>query len=273
VKRFISSIAITSYLLGIGNLTILPLQHQASAQAQKTDKLYYTFYGQTIPLSLRQDTVAVAFKPVRTRGKALFQQLQDDLRSPSSGTRSTSQGTGLNVEVNPLGSNFALVKLPTSTRSSVANLQQQIQKQPYVQETLPVLTRTLGDSQSGETQQTIVLPNEIVVNFESKLSESQKQLILLRNNLEVVRPLRFTKNHYLVRPKSVSGTAVLAVANQLTDMAGIQSATPNFIQSTSYQTLASDSLKETPNANTHLDNTGCLVAPKSKSQGIKGIDS
>ncbi len=263
MKRLISSIAITSYLLGIGNLTILPLQHQASAQAQKTDKLYYTFYGQTIPLSLRQDTVAVAFKPVRTRGKALFQQLQDDLRSLSSGTRSTSQGTGLNVEVNPLGSNFALVKLPTSTRSSVANLQQQIQKQPYVQETLPVLTRTLGDSQSGETQQTIVLPNEIVVNFESKLSESQKQLILLRNNLEVVRPLRFTKNHYLVRPKSVSGTAVLSVANQLTDMAGIQSATPNFIQSTSYQTLASDSLKETPNANTHLQSLlASLPQPK-----------
>lgn len=44
------------------------------------DDLYYTFDGQKIPLALRQDTVAVAFKPVNLRGKALFQQLQEDLQ-------------------------------------------------------------------------------------------------------------------------------------------------------------------------------------------------
>lgn len=262
MKRLISSVAITAYLTGIGGLAI-SLQNQVFAQVQNQNELYYTFYGQKIPLSLRQDTVAVSFKPVRLRGKSLLQQLQEDLQSGGiSGTRSRNQGTGLNVEVNPLGA-FALVKLPASTRSSVANLQQQIQKQGYVKETLPVLTRNLGDKKLESTSQTIVLPNEIVVNFEPKLSESQKQLILIRNNLEIVRQLRFTKNHYLVRSKSVSGTAVLSLANQLTDTTGIQSATPNFIQSTSYQTIASDSLKETPNAIAHLQSLlASLPQPK-----------
>lgn len=263
MKRLISSITIASYLLGIGSFAILSLQRQVTAQVQKSDELYYTFYGQKIPLSVRQDTVAVAFKPVRTRGKALFQQLQDDLRSGGGGVRDIGQGTGLNVEVNPLGDNFALVKLPTSSRNSVTNLQQQIQKQPYVQETLPVLTRTAGNNKSGETQQTIVLPNEIVVNFEPGISDSQKQLILVRNNLEVVRQLRFSKNHYVVRSKSISGTAVLPLANQLTDTAGIQSATPNFIQSIPYQTLATNSFTETPNAKANLQSLlATLPQPK-----------
>ncbi|BAY95292.1 MULTISPECIES: S8 family peptidase [unclassified Tolypothrix] len=267
MKRLLSSVVLTSYILGIASVAILPLQRQVTAQVQKNNELFYTFYGQKIPLSVRQDTVAVAFKPVRTRGKALFQQLQDDLRSGRGGVRDLSQSSGVNVEVNPLGANFALVKLPTSTRNSVTNLQQLIQKQPYVQETLPVLTRTTGDSNSGSKQQTIVLPNEIIVNFEPGLSDSQKQLILVRNNLEVVRQLRFSKNHYVVRPKSVSGTAVLSIANQLTDMAGIQSATPNFIQTTSYQTLAANSLTETPNAKANLQSLlATLPQPKDTPQ-------
>jgi hypothetical protein len=41
------------------------------------------------------------------------------------------------------------------------------------------------------------------------MADSQRQMVLLRHNLEVVRPLRFSKNRYLVRSKSVSGTEIL----------------------------------------------------------------
>lgn len=263
MKRLISSLLMTGYVVTAGGFAILPLQKRVSAQTQKNqvkkdnNSLYYTFYGQKIPLSLRRDTVAVTFKPVRTRSrspKPLFQRLQDDLQSGSSETRSIrgSQNSGIKVEVNPLGSNVALVKFSASTRGSVGNLQQRIQQQSYVKETLPVLNRALGNNKSKVVQQTVVLPNEIVINFEPKLSDSQRKLVLLRNNLEVIRKLRFTKNHYLVRSKSESGTGILSVANQLTDRTGIQSATPNFIQSTSFQTLIADSLTETPNAKANL---------------------
>jgi serine protease len=57
------------------------------------------------------------------------------------------------------------------------------------------------------------------------------QGIVRRSNLKVIRPLRFTKNRFLMRSSSAAGTAVLGVANQLNQTAGIKSATPNFIQS------------------------------------------
>lgn len=256
MKRLISGLVITSYVITVGGLSFLPSSQRVSAQVRKDSSLYYTFYGQKIPLSVRQDTVAVAFKPVttRTRGrgqKSLFQRLQDDLGAGNSGVRTRSRSgsgnLGIKVEVNPLGTNLALVKLSTTTRSSgsIRDLQQRIQQQSYVKETLPVLNRTLKSSanspdnnpQSEAVQQTIVLPNEIVINFEPSLSDSQRKLILTKNKLEIVRKLRFTKNQYLVRSTSESGTKILSVANQLTDIPGIGSATPNFIQSTSFQTL------------------------------------
>jgi hypothetical protein len=84
-------------------------------------------------------------------------------------------------------------------------VQQQIQKQPYVKEMLPILTRkSQAVSKEKESSQVIVLPNEIVISFEGEMSESQRQIILLRHDLEVLRPLRFSKNRYLVRSKYMS---------------------------------------------------------------------
>lgn len=278
MKRFISSLAIASYIITAGSLSFLHLNQRVSAQLRTDSSLYYTFYGQKIPLSLRSDTVAVAFKPVRTRGqKSVFQRLQDDLGGINSSTRSGSGNSGIKVEVNPLGTNFALVKLSTTTRSSgsIRDLQQRIQKQSYVKETLPVLNRTLkssansqgNNSQSKAVQQTIVLPNEIVIKFELSLSDSQIKLLLAKNNLEIIRKLRFTKSHYLVRSKYESGIKILSVANQLGNIPGIGSATPNFIQSTSFQNLIANSsinsLTETPNSQSKLNNIlASLPQPK-----------
>lgn len=205
--------------------------------------------------------VAVSFKATNTRSRSiqpLHLQLQQDLRRSGSNSRSISSGNGFDIDVKPLGENIALVNLPSGTRSSVNSVQQQIQKQSYVKETLPILTRKSGEvPKEKESEQVIVLPNEIAIAFDRDMSESQKQMVLLRHDLEVVRPLRFSKNRYLVRSKSVSGTEILNLANQLTQVTGVQSATPNFIQATSYQQsqlLANlANLPEIPNAAQRLE--------------------
>ncbi|AFZ19088.1 S8 family peptidase [Allocoleopsis franciscana] len=246
-KRFFSRILLTGYILGVGSASPLVLSAPSSAQAQASDELYYTYFEQKIPLTLRSDAIAVAFKPVgRTRGtrsnQPLHLQLQQDLQK-GAGTRGSTRAGTLKVEVSPLGENYALVNLPSGTRSSPTAVQQQIQQQPYVETTLPVLSRPATPSPSPHKRpQLIVLPNEILVNFKPGVSESEKQSILAANSLEMIRPLRFSQNRYLVRSKTVTGTAVLGVANRLNSQAKVQSATPNFIQSLTNQSYSSASI-------------------------------
>lgn len=241
MKRFLSSLILAGCYLTSSSVPLTSHQYGKLAQAQTTDKLFYTFYGQRIPLNLKRDRVAVSFKPTtNTRSRStqpLYLQLQQDLRRGGGNYRSISNGNNnFDIDVKPLGANIALVNLPTGSRISLNSIQQRIQKQSYVKETLPILMRKPRESsKEKESEQVIVLPNEIAIAFDRDMSESQRQMVLLRHNLEVVRPLRFSKNRYLVRSKSVSGTDILKLANQLTQIAGVQSATPNFIQATSYQ--------------------------------------
>ncbi|MDX2229907.1 MAG: S8 family serine peptidase [Leptolyngbyaceae cyanobacterium bins.349] len=184
-------------------------------------KLFYTYKGQKIPLDVRSDVIAVSFKPVGgTRGEMqpLYLQLQQALQP---GTRGIDSG----VDVEPLGESYAIVKFPT-TRGMSNTVEQQAQKQPFVQETLPVLTRS-------DRQETIILPNEIVLSFQPGLSEAQKTAILQQNKLDVIRPLRFSRDLVLVKSTTASGVEVLTVANQLNQVKGVRSASPNFIQSIS----------------------------------------
>jgi len=191
------------------------------AQTNPSNQLFYNYYNRRIPLNQRQDKIAVAFKPgVRARGAnlPLYLQLQQDLQA--SATRGEKPPK---VEVTPLGERYALVTLPPATRGANNQVQQLLLKQAYVETTLPVLTRQ-------NTQEEIVLPNEIIVSFAPQLSDSQKQAILKQQNLEIIRPLRFNPNRYLVKSTTVSGTAVLNVANQLDKTKGVKSASPNFLQ-------------------------------------------
>lgn len=236
MKRFLSSICLTGYLLATASLTdaqtskpITPRRIQLTQSTNTSSDLYYTFYGQRIPLVLRQDTIAVAFKPQpKTRGlsRPLYQQLQQDLQSSTSRSLNTNPSQG--IEVKPLGDDYALVKLPSGTRSLDTGITQRVEQQTYVESTLPVLARKEGNQMRDET---IVLPNEILVSFDRGLSTSQIQSLLDRDNLEIVRPLRFTQNRYIVKSRTAAGVGILAIANQLHDLPGVQSATPNFIQS------------------------------------------
>ncbi|WNZ44061.1 S8 family serine peptidase [Leptolyngbya boryana CZ1] len=95
-----------------------------------------------------------------------------------------------------------------------------------------MLSRPAGEKQR---ETTIVLPNEILLSFDPGLAQSQVQTLLNRHDLEIIRPLRFTQNRYLVRSRKASGTDILNIANRLATTPGIQSSTPNFVQSIQYE--------------------------------------
>jgi serine protease len=267
MKRLLSSVLLTGCLLTIEGISLLPLHLQTSAnaqtiaQTQNNPDLFYTFYGRQIPLALRQNVVAVEFRQLPgTRGRGmvpLHVRLQQDLSGQTSGTRSSTRGTAQEanpeVEVKPLGDRFALVTVPTNTRNA-ANLEQRIRQQSYVEETLPVLA--VNDGAEEEARPAFVLPNEIIVSFEENLSNSDILFFLNRHNLEMIRPLQFTQNRYLVRSRTERGTGVLNVANRLNGVTGIQSATPNFVQSLAYrvqeQEIAARASAPIPNASDRL---------------------
>jgi serine protease len=241
MRKVVSSLLLTGIMVG----TLPMAQHQtqsigiaqyfspAPAQAQTTpDDIYYTFYGQRIPLTVRRDQIAVVLEPqiIGARGgTSAFQQLEMALTGQSSGSRGGATDSALDVTLRPLGSRYAVIELSSVTPELEAAVQERLQ-QPYIQETLPVLRR-------ADSDETIVLPNQIIVSFEPDTPQSQVQLTLNRYGLEVVRPLRFTQNRYLVSARDGSGLRVLNIANQLNGVAGIQSATPNFVQTVPYRTV------------------------------------
>lgn len=234
--RFLILAVITASLFVLSSFVrLMPL----SAQTSGTSELYYFAFDRKIPLSVREDAIAVSFKPTRpTRGGAtrssagesfrdtpLYLQLQQDLqteeRTRSGATRGpASRRSRFSVVVNPLGKNYALVNVLSGT---AIEAQERIEAQPYVQTTLPVLT-------SLSEENAIVLPNEIILNFQPDLSPTQRQAILTEHNLEIIKPLRFTQNRYLVRSTIATGLGILGVTHELSRVNQIQSATPNFIQ-------------------------------------------
>lgn len=184
--------------------------------------LFYLYNGEKIPLQVRPNEIAVAFKPPvggrRTLGQAppLYQQLQTRLNQ--GGVRGGQDA----VEVRPVGTNYAIVKF-SAGRRDVGGTTRQIQDQPYVQSSLPVLSR-------ADRADEIVLTPEIIISFQPNTPESEQKAILKAQNLELIRPLRFTQNRYLVKATSATGTGVLTVANRLNQVAGVTSASPNFLQ-------------------------------------------
>ncbi|KST63862.1 S8 family peptidase [Mastigocoleus testarum] len=199
----------------------------ASAQIVESNnnQLFYIYKGQRIPLTQQKDAIAVEFKPLpktRTRGSSpdpLYLQLEKDLQT---GTR-TRGGGNPQIQVKPLGKNYALVTL---TSSQNFDIKKKIQNQNYVKASLPILSR-------ADSQDTIVLPNEIIVNFEANISDRDKESILKQKNLEIIRPLRFFPNIYIVKSTVASGTDILNVSSKLDGVKGITSAVPNFLQSVS----------------------------------------
>jgi serine protease len=202
-----------------GSYSRLPRE---TAIAQEREELYYTFFDEKIPLILREDAIAVSFRPqVTTRDRnptPRHLQLQNDLSVRTRGSTANS------VEVTSLGTDLALVNIVSGNRQA---LEAKIQQQTYVQNTLPVLNRTPTNSPQSED---LILPNEIIITVTPGLSEAEIQAIFTDNNLELIRKLRFTPNRYLVRSNIASGIEVLKIAEQLNQITHLESASPNFIQ-------------------------------------------
>lgn len=260
MKRWLSSLILAGMITGTIGFINAPIEVVQAQSNDETTDLFYTFYGQTIPLSLQSNIIAVEFQEtVGTRGSRQpnYLQLQQALEGVSfrGRTRGGDMAQPIAVEVKPLGDRYALVTIPEEGTRSTFNLEQQIRQQSYVTQTLPVLRAAATE----DNESVIVLPNEIIVSFEPNLSTSQVQMLLHQYQLDIIRPLQFTQNRYLVRSRRESGTAILSVANRLNGVAGIQAASPNFIQSLHYRVQTEDvaeaSLSTTPNAITQLQQT------------------
>ena len=190
----------------------------AIAQVDNAD-LFYRFNGEPIPLVVQENKIAVAFReqpPSRSISPTpLYQQLQNDLSAAS------SRGSG-GVTVQPVGTSYAIATLSAGSRSGLGDLRLRLQ-QPYVETTLPVLSR-------ADQSEQILLPNEIIVSFAANTTEAEQRRILANQGLELIRPLRFTENRVLARLRTLDhDTAVLTATEQLNQAAGVRSATPNFI--------------------------------------------
>ncbi len=208
----------------VGSISELLLPTQAAAQTQAVaqtqvtnDLYYYNGFGERISLSVRKDAIAVEFKPetIGSGDKPLYSQLEEYL-----------QEAEINVQVSPIGKNYALVSLPPGTSSSSVEVKKLIEQLDYVEVILPVYMRHDAPS---ESQQVLIPLNEIFISFQPLLSENQRDAILREEKLETIRRFRFTEDRYIVESKTASRNDVLPVANRLNEVKAVKSATPNFI--------------------------------------------
>jgi serine protease len=214
MKRLISSASLAISLIFSATAPVALLLATGTARAEENG-LYYNFGNQKIQLSLRNDAIAVSMKQTRgTRSKSSISQLQQDFGTKRGGAKSQSV-----TQIQPLDTKYALLTTTNDANGS-EKLKQQVRTKPYITATLPVL-RIAGKSNS------LVLPNEVIVSFKPGISEAQQQSILAQNNLTSARPIPFAKGFYTVVPAKARG---LEVSNQLSQVAGIRTSMPNFIE-------------------------------------------
>jgi serine protease len=217
MKRFISSASLAISLIFSATAPVALLLATSSARAEENG-LYYNFGNQKIQLSVRTDAIAVSMKQTRgTRSKSSISLLQQDFGTKRGGAKSQSV-----TQVQPLDDKYALLTTTNDANGS-EKLKQQVRTKSYITATLPVL-RIPGKSSS------LVLPNEVIVSFKPGISAAEQQSILAKNNLTSARPIPFAKGFYAAVPTKAKGLEVLGVSNQLSQVAGISTSMPNFIE-------------------------------------------
>lgn len=221
MKRLFMLLLLTGSLLaGVSSsraASVSPMGDSQTETVATSDQPFYLYQGERIPLQVREDAVAVAFKPqAKTRGgsQPQYLQLQDVLNS---GTRSA-----INTEVRPLGQRYAIAAVPIGTRGTTS-LNARIEQQEFVETSLPILSRP------GQSE-TIILNDELIVSFSPTVTAAQQQAILQRHSLEVRRALPLSSNQFVVRTVGVYGLEALSLANTLAELPEMRSVSPNFIQ-------------------------------------------
>ncbi|HAX85860.1 MAG TPA: hypothetical protein DCY91_06205 [Cyanobacteria bacterium UBA11370] len=221
----------SSILLAVLTWALVIVSHTTrptfvTAQTPTSDELFYLYFDQAIALNLRQDAIAVAPKLPRTPPNSntpFYLQLQNDLQQTGTRTSTPNHCARLQFQVQPLRSeDYALVSLPSGDPDQWEMLRQCIKAHEDVERILPILKRPDYD-------ELLVLPNEIIINFESKVSERQIQNVLKHYPIELIRKLRLSGNCYLVRSTLASELAILTLANQLNNLPEIEYSAPNWI--------------------------------------------
>jgi len=199
---------------------------QAQAQNIPETELSYDYFGQSIPLTLRTDLIAIKFKTEAMNSRSLndpplYRQLQEDLND-----NSRDLGNNSNIRVQPVGTNYALITVPTSTETrDLTNITSNLN---YVDDNLPVLTRE-------NSQNLLILPNEIMITVNPELTINDNLTnFLSEHNLSLIRQTRLGNNTYLVSSNTAEGTEILNLVRQLEELPEIVNASPNFIQKISY---------------------------------------
>jgi serine protease len=198
----------------------------AIAQTSESTELYYLYFGQKVLLKSRPDLIAVKRSDspkVQTRSGTLpfYLELQQELEGGATrGDTPIPNGT-----YQPLRENYTLIDLRNRSQSTRDQTKQRLQQSKTVEQVLTVLTRPGMD-------EAIVVPNEIIVSFDPQLSQTQIESILNKQGLEMLQVLSPKRKRYLVKSRTATadGIAVLQTTNQLYQVQGIRSATPNFIQ-------------------------------------------
>lgn len=217
-------LALLTWVLVFLSQTRLP--NLVTAQIPASEKLFYLYFDQAIPLNLRQDAIAVAPKLPRTSPNAdipFYLQLQQDLQPKTTRTSTNNHCPQFPIQIKPLrAEDYALISLPSQSPAQLQLLRQCLRARDDVASILPILNRPNYD-------ELLVLPNEIIIKFEPKLSEQQIQQFLKNYPIQVIRQLRLSGNCYLVQATSASELGILHLANQLNNLSEIEYAAPNWI--------------------------------------------
>ena len=209
------------------------------AQPAQDEGIYYLYQGQKIYLTAQPNTIAIEFKtPTRTVREIGGDDRPPYLKLETELQKSVSVRGTKPLTVTPIGTNLALINIPPELNNARNLITNRSIAQSFVKQSFPVLTR------SG-TAENLVVTNELLVSFAADVPDTKRQEILKTQNLEIVRPLRFTENHYIVRSQNTNGIGLLKVGNTLRGMQGITAVSPNFIQS-----IAEPTTQSLPEANT-----------------------
>jgi serine protease len=217
MKRFFP-VAAVAISLSFTTAAPIYVQLATAVYAAEDDDLFYYFGNQKIPLAVQQNAVAVSLVPETpgapaNRSESSLSRLQQDFGA---------NVRGANTQIKPLSEKYVLL-----TSSGDANdgrdLRRQAKTKSYIAATLPVLNIP------GKSN-TLVLPNEVIISFKPDVSAAQQQSILAQNNFKSAKPIPFANGFYVVEPAQAEGLKVLSIANQLSQVAGIRSASPNFIE-------------------------------------------
>jgi len=182
----------------------------------------HDFFGTDVPLQTQPDAIAITWAEDAIAPHSLA-QLPDALQHEIAELGLVPQSVGTRQAILQTSSGQAVSEdaiATLETHDAIASVQ-------------PVLSAPAGFGPAAEgTGGAVIVPDELLVQVDSTLSATSRQVLWQRVGVEEVRPLRFTDGFYLVAVPDQASGAVMAIAQQLESQRGVLTAEPNFVQVT-----------------------------------------